>query len=71
LTVSLIAVPCPLLFMGDIVGACFANFRDSRCHYYRFRIRLLTSRRLMAAKLLRHQRKKTQSWFYRKSEHAF
>jgi len=28
LTVSLIAVLIPLLFMGDVVGACFANLRS-------------------------------------------
>jgi len=26
---------------------------------------------MMSAKLLRHQREEDQSWFYRKSEHAF
>jgi multidrug efflux pump len=69
LTVSLIAVLIPLLFMGDIVGRLFREFAVtlgvtilvSACVS-------LTLTPMMCAKLLRHEQSSQHSRFYRASE---
>jgi multidrug efflux pump len=69
LTVSLIAVLIPLLFMGDIVGRLFREFAVTLA------VTILVSAvvslsltPMMCAKLLKHQRESEQSRFYRSSE---
>jgi multidrug efflux pump len=72
LTVSLIAVLIPLLFMGDIVGRLFREFAVTLAVTIIVSAFVsLTLTPMMAAKLLRHQKEEDQSWFYRKSEHVF
>src|SRR5437764_12847721 len=72
LTVSLIAVLIPLLFMGDIVGRLFREFAITLAVTIIVSAFVsLTLTPMMSAKLLRHQTEEQQSWFYRKSEHAF
>ncbi len=72
LTVSLIAVLIPLLFMGDIVGRLFREFAVTLAVTIIVSAFVsLTLTPMMSAKLLRHQKEEEQSWFYRKSEHAF
>src|SRR4030081_3230818 len=72
LTVSLIAVLIPLLFMGDIVGRLFREFAVTLAVTIIVSAFVsLTLTPMMSAKLLRHQKEEDQSWFYRKSEHAF
>jgi multidrug efflux pump len=72
LTVSLIAVLIPLLFMGDIVGRLFREFAVTLA------VTILVSAAvslsltpMMCSKLLRHKPESQQGWFYRTSEHAF
>src|SRR5438445_6023110 len=72
LTVSLIAVLIPLLFMGDIVGRLFREFAITlSVSILVSAVVSLTLTPMMSAKLLRHQKKEEESWFYRKSEDAF
>jgi multidrug efflux pump len=72
LTVSLIAVLIPLLFMGDIVGRLFREFAVTLAVTIIVSAFVsLTLTPMMAAKLLRLQKEEDQSWFYRKSEHVF
>jgi multidrug efflux pump len=72
LTVSLIAVLIPLLFMGDIVGRLFREFAITLSVTILVSAFVsLTLTPMMCAKLLRHQKEDEQSWFYRTSEHAF
>jgi multidrug efflux pump len=72
LTVSLIAVLIPLLFMGDIVGRLFREFAITLAITILISAFVsLTLTPMMCAKLLRHQKEEDQGWFYRKSEHAF
>ena len=72
LTVSLIAVLIPLLFMGDIVGRLFREFAITLAVTILVSaVVSLTLTPMMCAKLLRHQREEDQTWFYRKSEHVF
>jgi multidrug efflux pump len=72
LTVSLIAVLIPLLFMGDIVGRLFREFAVTLAVTIIVSAFVsLTLTPMMSAKLLRHQKEEDQSWFYRESEHAF
>jgi multidrug efflux pump len=72
LTVSLIAVLIPLLFMGDIVGRLFREFAITLAVTIIVSAFVsLTLTPMMSAKLLRHQPEEEQSWFYRTSEHAF
>ena len=69
---SLIAVLIPLLFMGDIVGRLFREFAVTLAVTIIVSAFVsLTLTPMMSAKLLRHQKEEEQSWFYRKSEHAF
>src|SRR5437764_1242772 len=72
LTVSLIAVLIPLLFMGDIVGRLFREFAVTLAVTILVSAFVsLTLTPMMCAKLLRHQKREEESWFYRKSEDVF
>jgi len=72
LTVSLIAVLIPLLFMGDIVGRLFREFAITLAVTILVSaVVSLTLTPMMCAKLLRHKADSEQGWFYRKSEYAF
>jgi multidrug efflux pump len=72
LTISLIAVLIPLLFMGDIVGRLFREFAITLAVTILVSaIVSLTLTPMMCAKLLRHQKKEEETWFYRKSEEVF
>src|SRR6202140_2118196 len=72
LTVSLIAVLIPLLFMGDIVGRLFREFAITLSVPILISAAVsLTLTPMMCAKLLRHHKKEEEGWFYRKSENAF
>jgi multidrug efflux pump len=72
LTVSLIAVLIPLLFMGDIVGRLFREFAVTLAVTILVSALVsLTLTPMMSAKLLRHQPASQQTWFYRKSEKMF
>ena len=64
LTVSLIAVLIPLLFMGDIVGRLFREFAVTLAVTILVSaIVSLTLTPMMCAKLLRHQPENEQTWF--------
>ncbi|NYF79078.1 multidrug efflux RND transporter permease subunit [Granulicella arctica] len=72
LTVSLIAVLIPLLFMGDIVGRLFREFAVTLAVTILMSALVsLTLTPMMAAKLLKHKPEAQQGWFYRKSEAFF
>jgi multidrug efflux pump len=72
LTVSLIAVLIPLLFMGDIVGRLFREFAVTLAVTILVSaVVSLTLTPMMAAKLLKHTPESEQSLFYRKSEDFF
>ena len=72
LTVSLIAVLIPLLFMGDIVGRLFREFAVTLAVTILVSaVVSLTLTPMMAAKLLRHTPDSEQSRFYKKSEEYF
>jgi multidrug efflux pump len=72
LTVSLIAVLIPLLFMGDIVGRLFREFAITLAVTILVSAFVsLTLTPMMCAKLLKHKPEAAQGWFYRKSEAAF
>jgi multidrug efflux pump len=72
LTVSLIAVLIPLLFMGDIVGRLFREFAVTLAVTILVSAFVsLTLTPMMSAKLLRHKSTDRQSWFYRTSERLF
>ena len=72
LTVSLIAVLIPLLFMGDIVGRLFREFAVTLAVTILVSaVVSLTLTPMMAAKLLKHTPESEQGWFYRKSEDFF
>ena len=72
LTVSLIAVLIPLLFMGDIVGRLFREFAVTLAVTILVSaVVSLTLTPMMCAKLLKHQPESQQTWFYRKSEKMF
>jgi multidrug efflux pump len=72
LTVSLIAVLIPLLFMGDIVGRLFREFAITLAITILISAFVsLTLTPMMCAQILKHQKEEEQSWFYRKSEHVF
>jgi multidrug efflux pump len=69
LTVSLIAVLIPLLFMGDIVGRLFREFAVTLAVTILVSaIVSLTLTPMMCAKLLRHKKPSEQGRFYRASE---
>ena len=72
LTVSLIAVLIPLLFMGDIVGRLFREFAVTlSVTILVSAVVSLTLTPVMCAKLLRHKKEAEQGRFYRASENAF
>src|SRR6202171_3604334 len=72
LTISLIAVLIPLLFMGDVVGRLFREFAITLAVTVLISaVVSLTLTPMMCAKLLRHQKEEEQSWFYRTSERGF
>ena len=72
LSVSLIAVLIPLLFMGDIVGRLFREFAITLSVSIVFSaIVSLTLTPMMCAKLLKHKPEAEQTKFYRASEHVF
>ena len=72
LTVSLIAVLIPLLFMGDIVGRLFREFAITLAVTILVSaIVSLTLTPMMCSKLLRHVPPEKQGRFYRISEVAF
>ncbi len=72
LTVSLIAVLIPLLFMGDIVGRLFREFAVTLSVTILISaIVSLTLTPMMAARILRHKKESEQSRFYHWSEGVF
>jgi multidrug efflux pump len=72
LTVSLIAVLIPLLFMGDIVGRLFREFAVTLAvTILMSAVVSLTLTPMMCAKLLRRTPEREQTWFYRRSEKVF
>jgi multidrug efflux pump len=72
LTVSLIAVLIPLLFMGDIVGRLFREFAVTLAVTILVSaVVSLTLTPMMAAKLLKHKPESEQNAFYHKSEEFF
>src|SRR5215468_7683202 len=72
LTVSLIAVLIPLLFMGDVVGMLFREFAITlSLTILVSAVVSLTLTPMMCAKLLRHKKESEQSWFYRASGKGF
>ena len=72
LTVSLIAVLIPLLFMGDIVGRLFREFAVTlSVTILVSAVVSLTLTPMMCAKLLRHKPAREQGRFYRWSEKMF
>jgi multidrug efflux pump len=72
LTISLIAVLIPLLFMGDIVGRLFREFAVTlSVTILVSAVVSLTLTPMMCSKLLKHTPEHRQGWFYRVSEHGF
>ncbi|MBV9442322.1 MAG: efflux RND transporter permease subunit, partial [Acidobacteriaceae bacterium] len=72
LTVSLIAVLIPLLFMGDITGRLFREFAVTLAVTILISaIVSLTLTPMLCAKLLRHKKPGEEGWFYRASENVF
>ncbi len=72
LTISLIAVLIPLLFMGDIVGRLFREFAITLAITILVSaVVSLTLTPMMCAKILKHKPANEQGWFYRRSEAAF
>ena len=69
LTVSLIAVLIPLLFMQDVVGRLFQEFAVTlSVTILVSAVVSLTLTPMMCSKLLHHQKQSEKSWFYRASE---
>jgi multidrug efflux pump len=72
LTVSLIAVLIPLLFMSDIVGRLFREFAVTlSVTILASAVVSLTLTPMMCSKLLKHKSEATQGRFYLASERAF
>jgi multidrug efflux pump len=72
LTISLIAVLIPLLFMGDVVGRLFREFAITLAISILISaVVSLTLTPMMCAKFLRHTPEERQSKFYRKSGELF
>ncbi len=72
LTVSLIAVLIPLLFMGDVVGRLFREFAVTLgVTILLSAVVSLTLTPMMCAKLLKHVPKEKQGRFYRASQRVF
>ena len=71
LTISLVAVLIPLLFMGDIVGRLFREFAVTLAVTILISaVVSLTLTPMMCARLLRHKPEAQKGWFYRASEHV-
>src|ERR1700739_693829 len=72
LTVSLIAVLIPLLFMGDVVGRLFREFAITLAVTILVSaVVSLTLTPMMCSRILRHNPEATQGRFYRASERVF
>ena len=72
LTVSLIAVLIPLLFMGDVVGRLFREFAVTLAvTIIVSAVVSLTLTPMMSARILRHRPKEQQGRIYQASERAF
>ncbi len=72
LSVSLIAVLIPLLFMGDVVGRLFREFAVTLAVTIVISaVVSLTLTPMMSARILRHKPKDQQGRIYRASERAF
>jgi multidrug efflux pump len=72
LTVSLIAVLIPLLFMGDVVGRLFREFAVTLAVTIVISaVVSLTLTPMMCSRILRHDPEEQQTRFYRVSEHVF
>jgi multidrug efflux pump len=72
LTVSLIAVLIPLLFMGDVVGRLFREFAVTLAvTIVVSAVVSLTLTPMMSARILRHQPEAQQGRFYKASERVF
>ncbi|MFY9748304.1 MAG: efflux RND transporter permease subunit [Acidobacteriaceae bacterium] len=72
LTVSLIAVLIPLLFMGDVVGRLFREFAVTLAVTIVISaVVSLTLTPMMCARILRHNPEEQQTRFYRASERVF
>jgi multidrug efflux pump len=72
LTVSLIAVLIPLLFMGDVVGRLFREFAVTLAVTIIISaVVSLTLTPMMCSRILRHNPKEKEGRFYRASEHVF
>ncbi len=72
LTVSLIAVLIPLLFMGDVVGRLFREFAVTLAVTIVISaVVSLTLTPMMSARILRHEPKEKQGRIYRFTERAF
>ncbi|MGC9224169.1 MAG: efflux RND transporter permease subunit [Terracidiphilus sp.] len=72
LTVSLVAVLIPLLFMGDVVGRLFREFAVTLAVTIVISaVVSLTLTPMMCSRILHHDPEEKQSRFYRWSEHVF
>ena len=72
LTVSLVAVLIPLLFMSDVVGRLFREFAITLgITILISAVVSLTLTPMMCAKLLKHKPEEQQKRFYRVSQHMF
>lgn len=72
LTVSLIAVLIPLLFMGDVVGRLFREFAVTLAVTIVISaVVSLTLTPMMASRILKHDPEATQGRFYQASERVF
>jgi multidrug efflux pump len=72
LTISLIAVLIPLLFMGDVVGRLFREFAVTLAVTIVISaVVSLTLTPMMCSRILRHNPEQQQTRFYRASEHVF
>jgi multidrug efflux pump len=72
LTISLIAVLIPLLFMGDIVGRLFREFAVTLSVTILISaVVSLTLTPMMCSRLLKHTPESQQGWFYRWSERGW
>src|SRR5208282_2445412 len=72
LTISLIAVLIPLLFMGDITGRLFREFAVTLSVTILISaVVSLTLTPMLCARLLRHKTASEQSRFYKASERVF
>ena len=72
LTVSLIAVLIPLLFMGDVVGRLFREFAVTLAVTIVISaVVSLTLTPMMSARILRHEPKEQQGRIYKASERVF